>query len=103
MGFDLKGYEKDNSMSMTSFALYTFLGTITLIIVIAAISFYFFIEREGMYNQIVLQGGTQETKDFKIKQLRILNSYGNKNDDGIESSRIPINDAIKKALNYYND
>ena len=43
MGFDLKGYEKDNSMSMTSFALYTFAGTITLIIVIAAISFYFFI------------------------------------------------------------
>ena len=103
MGFDLKGYEKDNSMSMTSFALYTFAGIITLIIIIAAISFYFFIEREWMYDEVVLQGGTEETKDFKIKQIRILNSYGNKNDEGIESSRIPINDAIKKALNYYND
>ena len=103
MGFDLKGYEKDNKMNMTSFAFYTFIGTMTLIIVIAAISFYFFIEKEGMYNQIVLQGGTEKTKDFKIKQIRILNSYGNKNDDGIESERIPINDAVKKALNYYND
>ena len=103
MGFDLKGYEKDNNMSMTSFALYTLAGTITLIIIIAAISFYFFIEREWMYDEVVLQGGTEETKDFKIKQIRILNSYGNKNDEGIESSRIPINDAIKKALNYYND
>ena len=56
-----------------------------------------------MYDEVVLQGGTEETKDFKIKQIRILNSYGNKNDEGIESSRIPINDAIKKALNHYND
>ena len=57
MGFDLKGYEKDNNMSMTSFALYTFAGAMTLIIVIAALSFYFFIEREGMYDEIVLLSG----------------------------------------------
>ena len=56
-----------------------------------------------MYNEVVLQGGVEETIDFKIKQNRILNSYGNKNDDGVESSRIPINNAIKKALDYYND
>ena len=103
MGFDLKGYEKDNNMSMTSFALYTFAGTITLIIVIAAISFYFFIEREAMYDEIVLQGGTEETIDFKIKQIKILNSYGNKDGNGLESERIPINKAIKKTLGYYND
>ena len=103
MGFDLKGYEKDNNMSMASFALYTFAGLMTLIIVIAALSFYFFIEREEMYDEIVLQGGTEESKDFKIKQIRILNSYGNKNDDGLESERIPINKAIKKTLDYYNE
>ena len=55
-----------------------------------------------MYDEIVLQGGVEESLDFKVKQNRILNSYGNKNDDGIESARIPINDAIKKALNYYD-
>ena len=103
MGFDLTGYEKDNSMTMTSFAIYTFAGIITLLVVVAALSFYFFIEREKMYNEIVLQGGVEESLDFKIKQNRILNSYGNKNDDGIESSRIPINNAIKKALEYYDN
>ena len=103
MSFDLSGYEKDNKISMTSFTLYTIAGTISLIIVVLVLSFYFFLERERMYNEIVLQGGTEETKDFKIKQMRILNSYGNKNDDGIESARIPINNAITKALSYYND
>ena len=103
MSFDLSGYEKDNKISMTSFALYTIAGTISLIIVVLVLSFYFFLERERMYNEIVLQGGTEETKDFKIKQMRILNSYGNKNDDGLESERIPINKAIKKTLDYYND
>jgi len=103
MGFDLTGYEKDNSMTMTSFTIYTLAGIITLLVVVAALSFYFFIEREKMYNEIVLQGGVEESSDFKIKQNRILNSYGNKNDDGIESSRIPINNAIKKALEYYDN
>tara|TARA_Y100000590_G_scaffold384275_1_gene455517 strand:+ start:151 stop:462 length:312 start_codon:yes stop_codon:yes gene_type:complete len=103
MGFDLTGYEKDNSMTMTSFTIYTLAGIITLLVVVAALSFYFFIEREKMYNEIVLQGGVEESLDFKIKQNRILNSYGNKNDDGIESSRIPINNAIKKALEYYDN
>jgi len=103
MGFNLTGYEHDNSMTMTSFMIYTISGTVILIVVIAALSFYFFLEREKMYDEIVLQGGVEESIDFKVKQNRILNSYGNKNDDGIESARIPINDAIKKTLNYYND
>tara|TARA_Y100001970_G_C14230133_1_gene858075 strand:+ start:1648 stop:1959 length:312 start_codon:yes stop_codon:yes gene_type:complete len=103
MGFDLTGYEKDNNMTMTSFVIYTSAGTIALLLVVAALSFYFFIEREKMYDQIVLQGGVEESIDFKVKQNRILNSYGNQNDDGVESSRIPINNAIEKALEYYND
>ena len=103
MGFDLKGYEHDNSMSITSFAIYAFTGIITLLVVIATLSFYFFLERERMYDEIVLRGGVEKSVDFKIKQNRILNSYGNSNDDGVESSRIPINNAIKKALDYYND
>ena len=103
MGFNLTGYEHDNSMTMTSFMIYTISGTVILIVVIAALSFYFFLEREKLYDEIVLQGGVEESLDFKVKQNRILNSYGNKNDDGIELARIPINDAIKKTLNYYND
>ena len=42
--------------------------------------------------------------DFKISQNNVLiTSFENKNDDGIESARIPINDAIRRALSYYND
>ena len=103
MGFNLTGYEHDNNMTMTSFMIYTISGAVILIVVIAALSFYFFLEREKMYDEIVLQGGVEKSIDFKVKQNRILNSYGNKNDNGIESGRIPINDAIKKTLNYYND
>mgnify|MGYP001472742182 CR=1 FL=1 len=58
---------------------------------------------EKMYDKIVLQGGVEETTKYKVKQNRILNSFGNKNDDGVESSRIPINQAVKKALKYYGD
>tara|TARA_B100001123_G_C15078879_1_gene934802 strand:- start:484 stop:795 length:312 start_codon:yes stop_codon:yes gene_type:complete len=103
MGFDLTGYESDNSITLTSFLGYSFAGVIVLIIVVYAISFYFFIEREKMYDKIVLQGGVEESMKYKVKQNRILNSYGNSNDDGIEKSRIPINQAIKKALTYYGD
>jgi hypothetical protein len=103
MGFNLTGYESDNSITVTSFLASISIAIITLLVVIFTLSFYFFLEREKMYDEVVLKGGVEETIDFKIKQNRILNSYGNKNDDGVESSRIPINNAIKKALDYYND
>ena len=102
MSFNLRGYEKDN-MSMASFGMYTIAGVATLIAVILLLSFYFFIEKERIYNETVLQGGVEESMNFKVKQLRILNSYGNKSDDGIETSRIPINEAIAKAVDFYND
>ena len=103
MGFDLTGYEEDNNMTVTSFLLYTLAGIVTLLAISMALSFFFFLETEKMYDEIVLQGGVEESLDFKIKQNRILDSFGNKNDDGIESQRIPINNAIKKAVKYYND
>ena len=102
MSFDLKGYEKDR-IKMTSFGIYTLAGIITLIAVILLLSFYFFIERERIYKETVLQGGIEKTTDFKNTQIRILNSYGNRGDDGVETSRIPINEAIKNAVDYYND
>ena len=52
MGFNLTGYEHDNSMTMTSFMIYTISGTVILIVVIAALSFYFFLEREKMLSLI---------------------------------------------------
>ena len=102
MGFDLTGYEKD-SIKMSSFALYTVAGTLLLIAVVALLSFYFFIERERIYEETVLQGGVEKTTNFKKTQMRILSSYGNKGDDGIGTSRIPVNEAIKNAVDYYND
>ena len=102
MGFDLSGYEKD-SIKMSSFGIYTIAGLFVLIIVIVLLSFYFFIERERIYKETVLQGGIEKTTDFKNTQIRILNSYGNRGDDGVETSRIPINEAIKNAVDYYID
>ena len=102
MGFNLTGYEKDN-ISIASFGMYTIAGVATLIAVILLLYFYFFIEKERIYNEAVLQGGVEKTTDFKINQMRILNSYGNKGDDGVETSRIPINEAIKNTVDYYND
>ena len=66
-------------------------------------AFYFFIVKESVYQEIVLSGGVEETSLFKDKQYSILNSYGEKGDDGLETSRIPINKAIENAVEYYND
>tara|TARA_B100001540_G_C15413597_1_gene464417 strand:- start:114 stop:422 length:309 start_codon:yes stop_codon:yes gene_type:complete len=102
MGFDLTGYEKDN-ISMTSFGVYTIAGIVALFVVIFFLAFYFFIVKESVYQEIVLSGGVEETSLFKDKQYSILNSYGEKGDDGLETSRIPINKAIENAVEYYND
>ena len=102
MGFDLTGYEKDN-ISMTSFGVYTIAGIVALFAVIFFLAFYFFIVKESVYQEIVLSGGVEETSLFKDKQYSILNSYGEKGDDGLETSRIPINKAIENAVEYYND
>ena len=48
MSFELKGYEKDD-MSMKSIALYTFLGTIALIVSVLFVSFYFDIEKVSFH------------------------------------------------------
>ena len=102
MGFDLTGYEKDN-MSMSSFGIYTLLGILSLFVVIFLLAFYFFMIKESVYQEMVLSGGVEETIKFKNEQTRILNSYGKEGDDKIETSRIPINKAIKSAASYYND
>ena len=103
MGFDLTGYEKDNSVKLSTFLISSILGTITLIVIVLLLSFYFFMVKENVYSNTFLKGGIEDSINQKVKQIRVLNSYGNKNDDGIESTRIPINDAIKKTLSYYND
>jgi len=102
MSFHLTGYEKDN-IKIKSFFIYTIIGITILFIVIFSMLFYYNFERERLYNEIVLQGGTEETIKYKTQQDRILNSYGNKDDDGIKSSRVPINHAIKKTIEFYND
>ena len=102
MSFDLTGYEKDN-IGIKSFFIYTIIGVTLFFIIIFFLLLYYDMERERLYDEIVLQGGTEETMEYKIQQNRILNSFGNKNDNGIESSRIPIADAIQKTIKYYND
>ena len=102
MSFNLTGYEKDN-IQLKTLALYTVIGIATLFIILFALLFYYNLEKENLYNEIVLKAGTEETVEFQIKQKRILDSYGNKGDDGISSSRVSVNDAIKKTVDHYND
>ncbi len=102
MGFDLTGYEKDD-MSMASFGMYTIAGIVSLFVVIFLLAFYFFLVKESVYQEIVLSSGVEETSIFKDKQYKILNSYGEKGDNGVETSRIPINKAIRNTVEYYND
>ena len=46
MGFDLTGYEKDNSIQMQSFAVYSFFGVVILIAVVLGMYFYLFMMGE---------------------------------------------------------
>ena len=89
MGFDLTGYEKDN-IGIKSFAIYTLVGVIALILVIAATSFYMFLEVELSYNENVTEAQIEETVIYKEKQSQFLNSHSMK-------------EGISKALNYYNE
>ena len=89
MGFDLTGYEKDN-IGMKSFAVYTAVGIIALILVVLATSFYMFLEVELSYDENVTQAKIQETMIYKEKQNQFLNSHAMK-------------EGISKALDYYNE
>ena len=103
MVFDLTGYEKDNSVKLSAFLISSVLGTILLIVIVMLLSYYFFLMKENVHRENFLKGGIEDSVNYKTKQIRILNSYGNKGDDDIESSRIPINDAMRKALEHYNE
>lgn len=89
MGFNLTGYEKDN-IGMKSFAIYTTVGVIALILVIVATSFYMFLEVELAYNENVTEAQIEETVNYKEKESQFLNSHSMK-------------EGIGKALDYYNE
>ena len=82
MSFDLTGYEKDNSIQMKSFAIYTISGVAALIMVIVSVSFYLFMRGE--------EGGIEETLIYKEHQDQFLKSH-------------KLKKGIDKALDYYND
>ena len=90
MGFDLTGYEKDNSIQMKSFALYTTAGVVALIMVILSASFYLFIRGEALKQEMYLEGGIEETLIYKEHQDQFLKSH-------------KLKKGIDKALDYYND
>ena len=102
MSFDLKGYEKDDNLKIKTFGLYAIGGVLSLVIIIISLSFYFFIMVESRFNDILMEG-VDYTKEFKLQQNQILNSGGQPGDDGIESKRISIDNAIIKANSYYNE
>ena len=102
MGFDLTGYEED-SISLSAFGIYTILGIFSLLVVIFALSFYFFIEKERIYTEAVLEREVQNTIEYKSSQFKELNSYGQSMDDDKIVNRIPIDKAIKQASEHYND
>ena len=91
MGFKLTGYEKDN-IGIFSFAIYTFFGCLSFIIVIVLVNYYFLIEKESVYLD-TLTRGTDHSKEYKRSQMEILNKH----------NIIPINDAITKTVEFYND
>ena len=99
MGFELQGYEKDNNYTMFSFFLYTGTSIVILIIITFLLLFYFFIEREKMYDKVVLQDEIVSTTEYKEMQLLELNSKGEYLDLDKRGVRIPIDDAITKAIN----
>ena len=90
MGFDLTGYEKDNSIQMKSFALYTLAGVAALIMVIVSVSFYLFMRGEALKKEMYLQGGIEETLIYKEHQDQFLKSH-------------KLKRGRDKALDYYND
>jgi len=75
MSFDLTGYEKDNSIQMKSFAIYTISGVAALIIIIVSISFYLFMVGESLKKEMYLEGGIEETIIYKENQDQFLKSH----------------------------
>ena len=69
MGFDLTGYEKDNSVKLSTFLLSLILGTITFIIIVLLLSFYFSMMKENVYSDIFLKGGIDDSINYKVKQI----------------------------------
>ena len=90
MGFNLTGYEKDNSIQMKSFAFYTSAGVAALIMVIVSVSFYLFMRGEALKKEMYLEGGIEETIIYKEHQDQFLKSH-------------KLKKGIDKALDYYND
>ena len=90
MGFDLTGYEKDNSIQMQSFAVYSFFGVVILIAVVLGMYFYLFMMGEKYTQQMYLEGGIEETIEYKKSQEQFLKSHN-------------LKKGIQKALDYYAD
>ena len=98
MGFNLSGYEKDN-INVIPFAFYTIIGCVFFIIVAIFIHYYFIIQQETIYSD-TLTKGTTKSENYKKNQLEILNKEGSLDDS---TKLVPIETAITKALQYYND
>ena len=103
MGFDLTGYEKDDNYTMSSFFVYTSFSIFLLIIITLLLAFYFFIQKEVMYDEIVLQDEVESATEYKNSQKQILNSYSEYLDGDTKIIKIPINKAINKAVDFYNE
>tara|TARA_Y100001970_G_scaffold176441_1_gene215061 strand:+ start:1920 stop:2231 length:312 start_codon:yes stop_codon:yes gene_type:complete len=103
MGFDLTGYEKDDSYTMSSFFIYTSFSIVLLIIITLLLGFYFFIESEKTYDLQVLQDEVVSAIEYKNKQKDELNSFDQFLDGDIIITRIPINKAIEKTVDFYNE
>ena len=100
MSFELKGYEKDN-MGMKSIALYYFLGTFAFIASVLFVSFYFDIEKENYYKKNVIQVESEFTKEYKISEIKFLESY-NLIDKEAGIYSIPIENAMKIVEKKYS-
>ena len=103
MGFDLTGYEKDDNYTMSSFFVYTSFSVFLLIIITLLLAFYFFIQREKMYDEMVLQDEVNSTIEYTNSQKKALNSYSEYLDGDTKIIQIQINKAITKAINFYNE
>ena len=103
MGFDLTGYERDDSYSMSSFFIYSFLSVFILVVITIALAFYFFIEHDRMYNKLVLEDEIESAIQYKAIQSNILNSHGEIIlDDGSKILRVPVNEGIDRAVKFYD-
>ena len=104
MAFDLTGYERDDSYTMSSFFIYSLISVVILVLITIALGFYFFIEHDKLYTKIVLEDEVDNAVHYENTQNNTLNSSGEfVLDDGTKIRRIAIGEAIDKAVEFYNE